>query len=96
MKEIRILALGTILVLGFALGAQAQTETTNEDATADTSTYQVGQPDSTAEGDASNYEIGQPDSISQGEGKVTPAAEDPAPLGNTSLSPDDWSAPPSM
>jgi len=30
MKKIRVLALGTILVLGFAAGALAQTETTTD------------------------------------------------------------------
>jgi len=98
MKEIRILALGTILVLGFAMGAQAQTQSTSENG--DANTYQVGQPaqqDQGAVGNASSYEIGQPEqNTAEPEQQATPASEDPAPLGNVSLTPDSWSVPPSL
>jgi hypothetical protein len=98
MKEIRFLALETILVLGFAMGAQAQSETTGENGNA--SNYQIGQSGQQGEGavgDASNYQIGQP--VQQTAGKpdeqATPAPKDPAPLGNVTLNPD-WSLPPSL
>jgi hypothetical protein len=98
MKEIRILALGTILVLGFAMGAQAQSETTSEHG--DANNYQVGQPtsaqDESAIGDANSYEIGQPDQQATPESEQQAPKEDPAPLGNVSLSPDTWSVPPSL
>jgi hypothetical protein len=101
MNGIRILGLGTILVVGFAMAAQAQTRTTSENG--DAINYQVGQPTSQqgegVVGDAANYEIGQPDQqTADPEEKVTPApaANDPTPMGNESLNPNDWSEPPSL
>jgi hypothetical protein len=97
MMKMRNLAIGTILVLGFAMGAKAQTESTAENTTGDASNYQIGQPTLTAIGDASNYQIGQPDTAAeQGKGAATPAPENPTPMGNGSLNPDDWSVPASM
>ena len=85
MKKIRILSLGIILVLGFAIGAQAQTETTTGDADG----YQIGQPASTSEQgkDAVTDQPTAPESEQQAT---------PAPAGNVSLNPDNWSVPPSL
>jgi hypothetical protein len=89
MKKIRILSLGTILVLGFALGAQAQTETTSENTTGDADGYQVGQPTSTSEQgkDAAPDQQTAPEPEQQAT---------PAPAGNVTLNPDNWSVPPSL
>jgi len=102
MKKIRILSLGTVLVLGFAMGAQAQTDT-SENTTGDADSYQVGQQNTT--GDADGYQVGQPASTSE-RGKdaapdqqTAPEPEQqatPAPAGNVTLNPDNWSVPPSL
>jgi hypothetical protein len=47
VKEVRIIALGTILAASFALGVQAQSQTTG--AVGDASSYETGQPDSTSQ-----------------------------------------------
>ena len=88
MKKIRILSLGTVLVLGFAMGAQAQTDT-SENTTGDADGYQVGQPASTSERgkDAAPDQQTAPEPEQQAT---------PAPAGNVTLNPDNWSVPPSL
>ena len=78
MKKVLTLAFGTTLVLGFALGAQAN----SEGAVGDADCYQIGQPTANTEyGDAGcYYQIGQPGSSAQpGEAMATneTAAADP-------------------
>jgi hypothetical protein len=88
MKKIRILSLGTVLVLGFAMGAQAQTDT-SENTIGDAEGYQVGQPASTSEQgkDAAPDQQTAPEPEQQAT---------PAPAGNVTLNPDNWSVPPSL
>jgi len=105
MNKVGILALGTTLVLGFAMAAQARNEKTG--AIGDASCYQIGQPSVNTElGDANcYYQIGQPPSVSpQAEAAVTDQQTAASPEAQTtavfrsrlnepiSLSPD-WSIP---
>jgi hypothetical protein len=69
MKKVRVLALGTTLVLALALAAQAKNETTG--AMGDASCYQIGQPTATDDGSC-YYQIGQlPSTSYQAEAAVT-------------------------
>jgi ribonucleotide monophosphatase NagD (HAD superfamily) len=72
MNKVGILALGTTLVLGFAMAVQAGTATTG--AIGDASCYQIGQPSVKTElGDANcYYQIGQlPSASQQAEAAIT-------------------------
>jgi hypothetical protein len=47
VKEVRIIALGTILAASFALGVHAKAQTTGT--SGDASNYEIGEPDSTSQ-----------------------------------------------
>jgi hypothetical protein len=96
MKKIYILVLGTVLVLGFTMGAQAQTETSS--ATGDASHYEIGQPDSTAQqsaGAVTDHQTAQQPEKQAApvpDQQATPASNDPAPTGTVTLD-DGWDLP---